>query len=221
MPGQQPDKGEGGGGTYDDEAPPSRAERSERFDREEDHTFLDDIGLRRLRLMVSRYGDDEVEKHIFSALREAYANPEVNTVEELLSEASAVLVSDRDLFPGDHSFRDAEYWVGAVQSVISRDYINSAAWLGSPMYDVGKAYLWALKDIAPLIATPIGQSVLGFPEYLIRENKENPTTRPGLGSIRAALGVMDAVWIDRDVSWDTPSANTKTATFGRKHHEGK
>lgn len=207
MAGQQPEKGEGGG-SGDDDAPSSRADRSDRYDRDrdEEQSYLNDIGLKRLRLMVSRYGDDEVERFIFDALKAAYLDPTVDTVEELLERARYEFVRRRDEFPGNTAYRNAEYWVGGVHAVVSRDYLYSVLSAGIPAYDVMKAYAWAMKDMAPFVATPLGKSVLDFPEWLQRSNKDNPTTRPGLGGIRATFGVMDAVWIDRDVSWQPPSS---------------
>lgn len=206
MAGQDPEKGEGGG-SGDDEGPSSRSDHSDRYirDKDEERSFLNDIGLKRLRIAISKIGDDKVEDLLFDALHEAHLNPEIRNIPDLFGEATRLLVDQRNAHPADTAIRDAEYRMMAMNAVVQRDWLYSAASVGIPAYDLIKAYAWAMKDIGATFGTPLGKLALDLPEYLLRTNKANPTTRPGLGGLRAVVGVFDAaMWIDRDVTWGKP-----------------
>jgi hypothetical protein len=195
------DEGESSTSSRQATAQERREARANRED-EDDHQFLDRVGLRRLRLRLEAIDDEKVRDLAFQAFREAMENPAVDNAGDLVEQATNIMVRMRDASPGDIAIRNTEYRLMALNAVVNRQPSYAASSLGIPLYDALKVVAWGMKDLGT--ATGVLEKQLGFPEWLLRANKENPTTRPSTGSIDGLGGLIDGIGIDRDLRRHAP-----------------
>jgi hypothetical protein len=220
--GQKPENG-GGGSSDENNDPDPDSGKSKRekgdidhADREfeDDHEFLDAVGLKRLRMQIDSIWDPGVRHEMFAALHEARQTCGVDDLSKLIEKATAVLVDRRDLVPQDVAVRDAEYKMMAINAVVNNQPAYAVTSAAIPIYDAIKVAAWAIKDFGdsyPGLDGLLGGSglvdiVTSLPEYALRTHRENPTTRPGIGGFRALDGVRVGWGLrdQRDLTWDPP-----------------